>query len=67
MEAVSSLAASFKDLTNSILFNILILMPEDLLKVTQTIKISKFLSRNDTASTTITAARNFETVKNPES
>ena len=41
-EAVSSSAASFKDLTNLVPFNILILMPEDLLKVTQIVKISKF-------------------------
>ena len=41
-------------------------MPDDLLKVTQAVKISKFLSRNDTASTIITAARYFETVKNLE-
>ena len=42
------------------------LMPEDLLKVTQTVKISDFLSHNDTAPTIITVARNFETVTNPE-
>ena len=41
-------------------------MPEDLLKVTQTVNISKFLSRNDTASTIITGAKNFETVKSLE-
>ena len=42
-------------------------MPDDLLKVTQAVKIPNFLSRNDTAWTIITAARNFETVKNLES
>ena len=54
-------------LTYLILFNILILMPEDLLKVTQTEKISQILSHNNKPSTIITVARNFETGKNPES
>ena len=41
-------------------------MPEDLLEVKQTERLSRFLSNNDAALTVITAAKNFETVTHPE-
>ena len=41
-------------------------MPEDLLEVKQTVRLSRFLSNNDAALTVITATKNFETVTHPE-